>query len=186
MDKRVESILTYGKYSPYWKEFADSLPWGEDSAETQLYLAGTLSGFSHDYVLRILEEEVFRQGGHFNNLGFFYWLEFFDKEKRKGISSHVDAPKAKVKVRFIPLGAYERIAINKRERFPGLFLNDGQLDMELLRAIHFNATRSMSTAEVEIGDDMEGFITGTLIGCLAAGRDEVVKANQLIRASGQD
>lgn len=186
MDEKAESILKYGKYSPYWNEFAHSLPWGEDSSETQLYLAGTLNGFSNDHVLQIMEEQAFQHGNNFQNQGFFIWVEFFEREKEKGISNNVHAPRIKIKVRAIPFSAYERVAINKRDEFQDIFLDDGKLDIEFLRAIHFNATRSMSTAEVEIGDDMNAFITGTLVGCIAVGKDEVIKTNQLIRASGQD
>ncbi len=186
MNEKVESILKYGTYSPHWREFASSLPWDEDSPETKLYLAGTLSGFSNDHVLQIMEEQAFQHGGNFKNQGFFIWLEFFEREKKKGISNNLNFPRTKIKVRSIPLSSYERVVINNRDRFQEIFLDGEQIDFDFLRAIHFNATRSMSTAEVEIGGDMYAFITGTLVGCIAAGKDEVIKTNQLIRASGQD
>ena len=33
----------------------------------------------------------------------------------------------------------------------------------------------MSTAAIEVGDELDAFITGTLVGCISAGKDEVLK-----------
>lgn len=186
VDEKVRSILKQGKDSPYWEEFARGLPWDKESAETKLYLAGTLSGFSPDYVLRVVGEQAFKHGTNFQNQGFFMWVSFFDAEKRKGLSYDIDARKTVVKVRAISLYDYERVARSEPDRFRGVFFENGELDSEFLRAIHFNATRSMSTAEVEIGAEMDAFIKGTLIGCMSAGKDEVIKTNQRIEANHHD
>jgi hypothetical protein len=79
MNEKKESILRHGIMSPYWSEYTDSLPWESESAEAKLYIAGTLHGFSHDFVLRIMTEQAQLHGTNFKNQGFFIWTEFFEK-----------------------------------------------------------------------------------------------------------
>jgi hypothetical protein len=83
MDEKQESILRHGIMSPYWAEYTNSLPWESESAEAKLYIAGTLHGFSHDFVFRIIAEQAQLHGDNFKNQGFFIWTEFFEKLKDK-------------------------------------------------------------------------------------------------------
>jgi hypothetical protein len=75
-DKKI-SILKNGIFSPYWEEFVRGLPWDKESAETKLYVAGVLCGFSHDFVLGKMVEQSQLHGDNFRNMGFFVWTEFF-------------------------------------------------------------------------------------------------------------
>ncbi len=82
MNEKEENIFQHGIMSPYWEEYTVSLPWESESAETKLYVAGILSGFSHDFVLRIMAEQLALHTD-FKNMGFFVWTDFFEKLKLK-------------------------------------------------------------------------------------------------------
>ena len=81
MNEKEKDILKHGKMSQYWEEYVDSLPWGNESAETKLYVAGILKGFSHETVLQVMNEQSNLHGSDFQNMGFFIWTEFFDNLK---------------------------------------------------------------------------------------------------------
>lgn len=181
MDEKKESILKEGIFSPYWDEYARTLPWERESAETKLYLAGTLLGFPHEYALQVMREQSAKLGSNFRSMGFFFWKELF-KNKRFESHNNVEGTKRVViKVRDISLGDYERIVNSNREYFPEIFLENGEVDWEFLSAIHFNATATMGSADVEVGDDLEGFVYGALVGCIGTGKESVLVANQDIR-----
>ena len=77
MDEKEVDILKHGKHSQYWEEYTRGLPWNNDSAETKFYIAGVLSGFSHNFVLEKMVEQT-KLHDDFRNMGFFIWKEFFN------------------------------------------------------------------------------------------------------------
>ncbi len=82
MDKKKIDILKHGKHSPYWEEYTKGLPWDNDSTETKFYVAGILSGFSHDFVLgKMIEQKKLHD--NFRDIGFFIWTEFFNKLRQE-------------------------------------------------------------------------------------------------------
>ena len=90
MDNKKKDILKYGKYSQYWEEFVTGLPWDNESAETKLYVAGVLSGFSHDFVLQKMVEQSRSHGINFKNMGFFVWTDFFGDLQKKSTSAQIN------------------------------------------------------------------------------------------------
>lgn len=191
MNEKEADILEHGITSDYWEEYTQELAWEKESTQAKLYIAGTLSGFSHEFVLKVMLEQASIHGAHFKNLGFFIWKDFFSQLKSK--TFEVESSYAKemetrkpdgMKVINIPYEDYRRIAIDERNRFPYLFLANGDLDEELLGEIHFNATHSMSSADIKDKYDKDAFIAGTLVGCSGVKLEELVHTNEMIRQLG--
>lgn len=88
-----------------------------------------------------------------------------------------------MKVEDITFEDYKRIAIERRLRFSCYFNNNGFLNEELLYEVFFNATHSMSTAEIRDEDDKHVFIVGTLEGCKGSSMDSLISTNNEIRKS---
>lgn len=87
----------------------------------------------------------------------------------------------KMKVENIAFDDYKRIAIERKLRFSYLFLDNDIFDEELLYEIYFNATHSMSSAEIRDKGVMDAFIAGTLVGCEGLSKESIARTNEEIR-----
>lgn len=172
--EKERDVFRYGKHSQYWEEFTRDLPWDSDSPEAKLYVAAKLYGYPHSEILNLIKQQT----GH-GDLGFFGWRDVLEEIREQAVEPQ--EPIEEFDVLQIPYERYRLVATYKNKqngRFSELFSVDGELNEDFLKAIHFNATHSMSGTAVTKGADMDGFIVGTLTGCIGAGIEEVKRANK--------
>jgi len=183
-NEKETDVFRHGIYSQYWEEFTHGLPWESKSSEAKLYVIAKIYGLNQSEILAHIEEQKKELGNSwFAQQGFFAWRDFLERIRENQVEPEQDSQE--FDVLLIPYEYYRTAVLNDKNIFGELFSDNGTLDEEWLKNIHFNATHSMVGSMVS-HRTMLGFIRGTLIGCIGSGKETLAIANDNIRRSSKE